>query len=60
MTLEALHTALGRLLERDPDLGRAHVAYDDMRPVEGGILLRKDGAAILNLAPIKLDQVGGF
>jgi len=60
MTLDALHAALTRLLEHEPDLGKAIVTYDDMRPVEGGILLRKDGAAILNLAPVKLDLVGGF
>jgi len=31
-----------------------------MEPVEGGILGNKGGLAVLSLAPVKLDRVGGF
>ena len=31
-----------------------------MEPVEGGIVGNRGGLAVLNLAPVKLDRVGGF
>jgi hypothetical protein len=31
-----------------------------MEPVEGGIVGNRSGLAVLNLAPVRLDRVGGF
>jgi len=33
---------------------------EGMEPVEGGIVGNRGGLAVLNLAPVKLDRVGGF
>lgn len=63
MTINELMHELQALVAEDEYRGDATVTYgSDNEPVEGGIIARKGnaGLVVLNLAPIKLDQVGGF
>lgn len=63
MTVKDLITELQALVAKDEFRGEATVTYgSDNEPVSGGIMARdaKTGLAVLNLAPIKLDRVGGF
>ena len=63
MTINELIKQLQALVAEDEHRGEATVIYGrDNEPVEGGIMAREGstGLIVLNLAPIKLDQVGGF
>lgn len=63
MTINELVEALQVLVAEDEYRGEATVNYgSDNEPVAGGIMAREasTGLLVLNLAPIKLDQVGGF
>lgn len=59
LTIARLIAALETVLERNPDAGTAPVTYGwDAAPVAGGVLARRDGAPVLNLAPHPLDRAG--
>ena len=63
MTINELTKALQVLVAEDEYRGEATVTYgNENEPVEGGIIAREGstGLIVLNLAPIKLDRVGGF
>lgn len=63
MTINELIKQLQALVADDEYRGEATVTYgSDNEPVEGGIMARDGsrGLIVLNLAPIKLDEVGGF
>lgn len=63
MTINALIKRLQALVADDEYRGEVIVTYgSDDSPVEGGIIAREGstGLIVLNLARIKLDQVGGF
>jgi hypothetical protein len=63
MTINELIVQLQALVAQDEFRGDAAVTFgSDMEPVLGGILTRHRGTdlAVLNLAPTKLDRVGGF
>ena len=62
MTINELIKELQALVAEDEYRGHAAVTFGpDMEPVEGGIIARGPGGLIvLNLAPTKLDRVGGF
>lgn len=63
MTINELIRELQALVAEDEDRGEASVTYgNDNERVEGGIMLREGstGLIVLNLAPIRLNQVGGF
>jgi hypothetical protein len=63
MTVNQLIAALQALVADDPYRGEASVTFGSaMEPVEGGIIAkhRGSGLAVLNLAPTRLEQVGGF
>ena len=63
MTINELIRELQTLVAEDEFRGDAAVTFgSDMEPVEGGILTkhRGTGLVVLNLAPTKLDRVGGF
>lgn len=61
MTILQLSDALARLIETDPWRADMAVTFGpDFDPVEGGLIGRKDGLAVLNLAPVRLDEIGGF
>lgn len=60
MKMKALLAALTRLCEADPAMAEADILYDGDKPVEGGIIGRRPNGPALILAPIRLDQVGGF
>jgi hypothetical protein len=63
MTVNDLIRQLQVLVKEDPFRGDAAVTFGcDMEPVLGGIVTRHRGTGlvVLNLAPTKLDHVGGF
>lgn len=63
MTVLELRDALNALIARDEYLAGASVTYGpDFEPVGGGIIGKntKTNLVVLNLAPIMLDQMGGF
>lgn len=63
MTISQLIEQLQALVADDEYRGDAAVTFgSDMEPVEGGIVTkhRGTGLVVLNLAPTKLDRVGGF
>jgi len=62
MKLRELRTALDRLVAEDNFRDDAEVYFGpNMEPVEGGKFGKGPGGlTVLNLAPIKLDKVGGF
>ena len=62
MTINELVKELRALVAEDDYRGDATVTFGtDMEPVEGGIIAKDPGGlVVLNLAPTKLDRVGGF
>ena len=63
MTVEKLIEELEGLMEKDPYVAEAEVTFGrTMEPVSGGIMTRnlRTGLAVLNLAPVQLDRIGGF
>ncbi|MBX3562634.1 MAG: hypothetical protein KF780_12590 [Sphingomonas sp.] len=61
MTLGRLIERLQALVAEDEHRADMEVFFGErMDPVEGGIVGHRDGLAILNLAPVRLDRVGGF
>ena len=63
MTIDELISQLQALVADDEARGKAAVSFGpEMKPVAGGILTRHriSGQVILNLAPTRLDRVGGF
>ena len=63
MTINELIRELQALVAEDEFRGDAAITFgSDMEPVLGGILTRHRGTGlvVLNLAPTKLDRVGGF
>ncbi len=63
MTVNQLIRQLQALVTKDEFRGDATVTFgSDMEPVLGGIFTRHrvTGLILLNLAPTKLDGVGGF
>ena len=63
MTVSELIKALQALVAEDEYRGDAAITFgSNMEPVLGGIITRHRGTGlvVLNLAPTKLDQVGGF
>ena len=63
MTVNQLIAALQALVAEDSYRGDASVTFGNaMEPVEGGIIARRrdTGLVVLNLAPTRLDRVGGF
>ena len=63
MTINELIRELQALVQEDEFRGDAAVTFgSDMEPVLGGIITRHRGTGlvVLNLAPTKLDRVGGF
>ena len=63
MTVNELIRQLQTLVANDGFRGDAAVTFgSDMEPVLGGIFTRNraTGLVVLNLAPAKLDRVGGF
>lgn len=63
MTLNNLIEQLQALVAEDEFRGDAAVTFGpEMAPVLGGILTRhrETGLVVLNLAPTRLDRVGGF
>lgn len=63
MTINELIRELQALVAEDEYRGDAAVTFgSDMEPVLGGIITRHQGTGlvVLNLAPTKLDRVGGF
>ena len=63
MTVNELIKQLQILVAEDEFRGDASVTFgSDMEPILGGIITkhRGTGLVVLNLAPTKLDRVGGF
>lgn len=61
MTIQQLIDALARLVEDDPWRADISITFGPgFEPVEGGLIGRRDGLVVLNLAPVRLDEVGGF
>ena len=63
MTINQLIQQLQALVREDEFRGDAVVTFGcDMEPILGGIITRNRGTGlvVLNLAPTKLDRVGGF
>ncbi len=63
MTVNELIRQLRALVAKDEFRGDAAVTFgSDMEPVLGGIFTKHSGTGlvVLNLAPTKLDRVGGF
>lgn len=63
MTINELISQLQALVAEDEFRGDAVVTFgNDMEPVQGGIINRHRGTGlvVLNLAPTRLDRVGGF
>ncbi len=61
MTVNQLIDRLQALVAEDRYRVDMEVFFGEgMEPVEGGIVGNRAGLAILNLAPVKLDRVGGF
>ncbi len=61
MTIAELIAALTRFVEQDATRGAIPVTFGNaMVPVKGGIIGQFEAGLILNLAPVRLDKVGGF
>ena len=63
MTIDELIKELQALVGADEARGKANVTFgSEMEPIAGGILTRHrvSGLVVLNLAPTRLDRVGGF
>jgi hypothetical protein len=61
MTVGELIDRLQRLVAEDSYRLEMQACFGEgLEPVEGGIVGHRDGLAVLNLAPVKLDRVGGF
>ena len=62
MTINELIHRLQLLVAEDEHRGEAAVTFgNEMAPVDGGIIAKsRSGLVVLNLAPTKLDRVGGF
>lgn len=63
MTIKELHDHLTALMAEDEYRADATVTFGQaFEPVEGGIIAKHktNGLAVLNLAPIALDKMGGF
>ena len=61
MTVGELIDRLQSLVAEDSYRLEMQVCFGEgLEPVEGGIVGNRDGLAVLNLAPVKLDRVGGF
>lgn len=63
MTIKELHKHLEALMAEDEYRADAQVTFGEaFDPVVGGTIAKnaKTGLAVLNLAPIALDKVGGF
>lgn len=63
MTIDDLIRELQALVAADKARGQAAVTFGpEMEAVAGGILTRHrvSGLVVLNLAPTRLDRVGGF
>lgn len=61
MTIGELIERLQALVAEDEHRLEMRVFFGErMEPVAGGIVGNRGGLAILNLAPVKLDRVGGF
>ena len=62
MTINELIHELQILVAADEYCGDAAVTFgNEMEPVEGGIIAKgRGGPVVLNLAPARLDRVGGF
>ena len=61
MTVKDLIDRLQALVAEDRYRADMEVFFGEgMEPVEGGIVGNRGGLAVLNLAPVKLDRVGGF
>ena len=63
MTIDQLIRQLQALVAADEARGNAAVTFGpEMEPVAGGILTRHrvSRLVVLNLAPTRLDRVGGF
>jgi len=61
MTIGNQIAVLSALVADDPRRADSPVTFGPaMEPVEGGIIGRRDGRDVLNLAPVRLDKVGGF
>lgn len=61
MTVGELIDRLHSLVAEDSYRLEMQVCFGEgLAPVEGGIVGDRGGLAVLNLAPVKLDRVGGF
>jgi hypothetical protein len=61
VTIQHLIDSLAWLVEDDPWRADMSVTFGpDFTPAKDGLIGRKDGLAVLNLAPARLDKVGGF
>lgn len=61
MTVGELIDRLQSLVAEDSYRLEMQVCFGEgLEPVEGGIVGRRGGLAVLNLAPVKLDRAGGF
>ena len=61
MTVTELISRSQQVLAEDPYRADMQVSFGErMEPVEGGIVGQRSSLAVLNLAPVKLDRVGGF
>jgi hypothetical protein len=63
MTIKELRDQLDRLIAEDEYRADAQVTFGpETTPVLGGLMGRSEttGLAVLNLAPLKLDRIGGF
>jgi hypothetical protein len=64
MKVKELRAQIQRAIEADPSVAEANIVFGpeegDHIPLKGGIVGMGGNGYILILAPISLDQVGGF
>lgn len=61
LTVGELYEHLRRMLAMNANMAAAIVTYGQTHErVAGGHVLHRGGLAVVNLAPFKLDQKGGF
>jgi hypothetical protein len=61
MTIGQLIEQLNLIVAKDPYHRDMTVTFGpELEPVAGGLVGKHDGLVMLNLAPVSLDQVGGF
>lgn len=61
LTVGELYEQLRRMLAMNANMSAAIVTYGRTHErVAGGHVLHRSGLAVVNLAPFKLDQKGGF